>query len=103
MADTGPATATGIVLVAGTITFANEWYNTGKADFKVAVATMFAAAIFDGLQTIDRKAAIGLSVIVLITAFTTKFGGQSVASTVAHIFSQSEQKPHPQATKKKAA
>jgi hypothetical protein len=102
MADT-PATATGIILVAGTMTFANEWYNTGKADFKVAVATMFAAAIFDGLQKVDSKAAIGLSVIVLITAFTTKFGGQSVASTIAHIFSQSTQKQHPQAKQRKAA
>lgn len=101
MAQT-PATATGIILVAGTITFANEWYNTGKADFKVAVATMLAAAIFDGIAKVDERAAVGLSVIVLITAFTTKFGGQSVASTIAKIFSESEQKPHPQVKKKVA-
>ena len=92
----GTATATGIVLVAGTMTFANEWYNTGKADFKVAVATLFAAAIFDGLESVDKKAAIGLSVIVLITAFTTKFGGESVASTIAKIFTKVDKKqPQP--------
>jgi hypothetical protein len=80
------ATATGIILVAGSITFGNEWYQTGKADFKVAVATMFAAAIFDGLARLDDKAAIGLSVVVLLGAFTTRFGGKSVSDTMVELF-----------------
>ena len=79
------ATATGIVLIAGTMTFSNEWYQTGKADFKVAVATMFAAAIFDGLARLDEKAAVGLSIMVLIAATATKFGGKSVIDTVTEM------------------
>lgn len=88
----GVNTATGIVLIAGSMTFANEWYQTGKADFKVAVATLFAAAIFDGLQKVDSKAAIGLSVIVLLAAATTKFGGKSVAETLAGIMNTKQPK-----------
>lgn len=92
----GVNTATGIILVAGTITFANEWYQTGKADFKVAVATMIAAAVFDGISHISPTAGTGLAVIALLAAFTTKFNGKSVADTVAGIFSEATNKKQPQ-------
>jgi hypothetical protein len=90
------ALATGIVLTAGTITFANEWYQTHQVNLRVPVATLLAAAIFDGLSHIDEKAAVGLSVIVLIGAFTTRFNGESVADTLAKLFSASG-KTHKQA------
>lgn len=77
------ASATGIILVAGTITFANEWYQTQQINWRVPVATLIAAAVFDGLAQLDSKAALGLSVIVLIGAFTTRFNGKSVADTVS--------------------
>jgi hypothetical protein len=85
-------TATGIILVAGTITFANEWYQTGKVNWRVPVATMLAAAVFDGLANIDSKAAVGLSIVVLIGAFTTKFGGKSASATLAELFANSNPK-----------
>jgi len=87
--------ATGIILVSGTITFANEWYQTGKVNWRIPVATVLAAAVFDGLAHIDDKAAVGLSVVVLIGAMTTKFGGKSAAETVAGFFQQSTAKPKP--------
>ena len=84
--------ATGIILVAGTITFANEWYQTGKVNWRVPVATVLAAAVFDGLAHIDDKAAVGLAVIVLMGASVTKFGGKSAVETVATFFQQSSAK-----------
>ena len=91
--------ATGIILTAGTITFANEWYQTGKVNWRVPVATVLAAAVFDGLAHIDDKAAVGLSIIVLMGAMTTKFGGHSAAETVAGFFQQSAAKPKPKLKK----
>ena len=96
-------TATGIILIAGTITFSNEWYQTGKVNFKVAVATLIGAAIFDGLSHINDKAAIGLSVMVLLGAFTTKFGGKSVAETLAQTFKTVNKGQPQQRTKRKVA
>jgi hypothetical protein len=88
--------ATGIILVAGTMTFGNEWYVTGKPNWRVPVATLLAAAVFDGLAHIDDKAAVGLSIIVLLGAFTAKFNGKSVSDTLATLFSQSTAKPKTQ-------
>jgi hypothetical protein len=81
------ATATGVILTAGTITFSNEWYQTGAVNWRIPVATLLAAAVFDGLAQLDDKAALGLSVIVLLGAFTTRFNGKSVADTVAQVVS----------------
>ena len=78
--------ATGIILTAGTITFGNEWYQTGKVNWKIPVATVLIAAVFDGLAHIDQNAAVGLSIIVLIGAVTTEFNGKSVADTVGGFF-----------------
>jgi hypothetical protein len=88
--------ATGVILTAGTITFANEWYQTGKVNWRVPVATVLAAAVFDGLAHIDDKAALGLSIIVLFGALTTKFGGKSASETISTFFQQSTTKPKTQ-------
>lgn len=85
MANTGTA----IILLAGTATFANEWYQTGKANFRVPVATLLAAAAIDGLSHIDERAGVGLSIMVLIGAVTVKFSGKSVIDTLAELFSKS--------------
>jgi hypothetical protein len=94
------STATGIILIAGTATFTNEWYQTKKVNFKVPIATLFAAAVFDGFAKLDDKAAIGISVIVLLGALTTKFGGKSVVETVSELMSSTTKK---QTASKKAA
>jgi glucokinase len=94
--------ATGIILVAGTITFSNEWYQTGKINWRVPVATVLAAAVFDGLAHIDDRAAVGLAIIVLMGAAVTEFGGKSASATVASFFQQSAAGTKT-TTKKKAA
>lgn len=89
-------TATAIILFAGTATFANEWWQTHQVNWRIPVATLLLGAAFDGLSRLDPKTATLLSVMVLIGAMTTKFNGNSAASTLAAIFSS---KPH-QSTRK---
>lgn len=96
------STATGIILIAGTATFATEWYNTGKVNWKVPIATLLAAAVFDGLAKLNDKAAIGLSVMVLLGALTTKWGGRSVVETVAAAFTEQTEKKATTTAKKAA-
>ncbi len=61
------AASTGIILTAGTITFANEWLQGGKPNWRVAAATLGSALVFSGLEKLDAEAAVGLAVIVMIT------------------------------------
>lgn len=82
------ATATGIILLAGTITFANEWYQTKQINWRVPVATTFAALIFEGIAHVNNNAATGLAWMALLVAMLTKFNGKSVAGTLADLFNQ---------------
>lgn len=77
------ATATNIILVAGTITFTNEWYQTHQVNWKVPVATLIIAAVFDGLAKLDDHAATGLAIITFIGAITVQFNGKSAANMVS--------------------
>jgi len=79
-------TATGIVLIAGTATFANEWYQTKKVNWKVPIATLLLGAVIDGLNKVDDKAAIGLAIMVAIAASATKFGGKSIIDTMVQLW-----------------
>lgn len=81
-------TATGIILFAGTMTFANEWYQTKAVKWQIPVATLLLAAGFDGLSAIDSGIATTLAVMVLIGAAVTKFNGKSAADTLAGVFSK---------------
>ena len=96
-------TATYIILTAGGMTFVNEWYQTGTVNWRVPVATMLAAAVFDGLSKIDDKAATALAVMALLVAATTKFGGKSVSETVADIFKSTTTKQTTVTASRKAA
>lgn len=82
------STAAGIILIAGGITFTNDWYQEHTINWRVPIATVLAAAIFDGLAKLDDKAAIGVSVMVLIGAFVNKANGKSIADTLSEAFSK---------------
>ena len=92
--------ATGIVLTAGTMTFANEWYQTKQLNFRIPVATLLLAAGFDGLSKLDTKISTTLAVIVFIGALTTEFNGKSTASTLAGLFPATGGKKTTASTKK---
>lgn len=71
------AQSTGIILIAGTISFGNEWLQTSKPNFRIPIATLVSALFLDGVEKIYPKAATGLATIVLITVLFTPFQGKS--------------------------
>lgn len=87
------STATAIVITAGTITFVNEWYQTKQVNWKIPLATILAGLVIDGLSHLNDHAAVGLSVIVMVAALTTKFNGKSVANTVSDTFTAKTSTP----------
>lgn len=79
-------TSSVIILVAGTMTFGNEWYQTKQINWRIPLATIFGALLFDGLAHINDKAATGISIMVLLGAAVARFNGKSVADTVSATF-----------------
>jgi hypothetical protein len=74
-----PSSAPGtIVLLTGTGTFANEWLQTGKPNWRVIPATLLAAWGIELLDHISNGAAMALSIMVAIAGVTTTFGGKSI-------------------------
>lgn len=71
-----------ITLIAGGITFTNQWYQTKKADWKVPVATVLLSAAVGGIAALDDKAATLLSLLILLGASTTQFNGKSFVDTI---------------------
>jgi hypothetical protein len=61
------AASTGLVLTAGVITFANEWLQLGKPNWRIAVGTLGSLVVFAGIEKLDERAAVGLAAIVIIT------------------------------------
>jgi hypothetical protein len=70
--------APGIILVAGTGTFANEWLQTGKPNWRVVPATLLASWGFSALDKLSEKASVSLALMAAIVAVTTTFGGKSI-------------------------
>jgi hypothetical protein len=60
------AKSTGIILVAGSITFVNEWLNN-KINWKIVPATFGTALVFAGIEKLSEPAAVGLATIALIS------------------------------------
>jgi hypothetical protein len=79
-------TATVIIVVAGTTTFANEWWQTKVVNWRIPIATALLAAAFDGLAHLDSGAATGLALMALLGAATVKFNGHSAADTISGLF-----------------
>jgi hypothetical protein len=77
------AQSTGIILIVGSISLANEAVfapiaSGGKinVDFnwRVIPATLIAAALLGGLEQVSPKLAVGLAYISLITVLFARFG-----------------------------
>lgn len=78
-----PAT---IVLVAGSLTFFNEWWQAREIEWRIPVATVIGAAIIEGLATVNSRAASGLAIIILLGAVTSEVKGKSVADSLYDTF-----------------
>lgn len=79
------AQSTGLMLLAGTISFGNEWIQTGKPNFRIPIATLVAALFLDGVEKFAPKAATGLAIIVFITVLATPFQGKSPLQEAASV------------------
>lgn len=77
--------STGIMLVAGGISFGNEWLQTKTVNWRIPVATLFSAAFLNGVEKLYPKAAVGLATIVLITVLVTPLHGKSPMETVLDV------------------
>ena len=100
-----PDTGMKIVLLAGTLTFGNEWYQTHEINWKVPVATVVVAAATAGLGRVSPNGGVALGIMALIVAATTPLNGKSPVQEIAAVVN----KPSPKtknsrtATKGKAA
>lgn len=79
------STAPGIVMIAGGLTFFNEWYQTDKVNWRVPIATFGGAWFVSAIAVVDERAAVGIAVMVLIGASSAKFGGKSVFDEIGAI------------------
>jgi len=61
------AASTGLILAAGSITFANEWLQLDHPNWRIVLGTLGSAVVFSGLEKLDESAAVGLAAIVMIT------------------------------------
>jgi hypothetical protein len=69
------AQSTGVILVAGAISFGNEWLLEHKApDLKIPLATGIAALMLAGAEHINQEIAVGIAWIALITVILAPVG-----------------------------
>jgi glucokinase len=76
------AKSTGIVLTATAISFGNDWVQTKSPNWRIPVAGLVVALIFDGVEKLNETAGVGLSIMMLITVLVTPMHGKSPAQTV---------------------
>jgi hypothetical protein len=76
---------TGLVVTAGTLTFGNEWFQTGKLNWRVPIATLLAAGAIGGVSKASPKGSAALGVMVLIGALVTPFHGKAPIGLAADI------------------
>lgn len=91
----------GLVLAAGTMTFANEWWQTDKPNFRVVVATLIGAGLAGLLAEISPKGSAALGGIIMIGALTTKFNGNSPVTELNSILNAKPGAKRPPARKAK--
>lgn len=77
--------APGIIMIAGTLTFANEWYQVDKINWRVPIATFGAAWLIAGISEVSSNTATGLAVMALIVACVTPLNGKSPVQEIASV------------------
>jgi hypothetical protein len=70
------AKSTGIVLTAVGIGMGNEFIQGHGVNFRMGIAGLGAALFLSGVEKLNQTAAVGISVLLLITVFVTPFKGR---------------------------
>lgn len=78
------AKSTAIILTAGGISFANDFVQTKEPNFRIVIATLALALVFDGIEQINEPAAVGLSIMMLVTAMFAPIHGEAPAVRLAN-------------------
>jgi hypothetical protein len=86
-----------LVLLAGGLTFSNEWLQTRQVNWRVPVATVLAAALVAGVGKVSPGGGTGLGVMALIVAAATPFNGKSPIQEIGSVINK-PQKPKSTAT-----
>jgi hypothetical protein len=74
-----------LVLLAGTLTFTNEWIQTHEINWRVPVATVLAAAAIAGVSKVSPGGATSLGVMAVIVAAATPLNGKSPIQEIASV------------------
>jgi hypothetical protein len=86
-----------MVLVAGTLTLANEWLQTKDINWRVPVATVLAAAAVAVIGKVSPNGGTALGVMALIVAAATPLNGKSPIQQIGATVN-SPAKPHRKTT-----
>lgn len=78
-----------LVLLAGTLTFSNEWLQTRQLNWRVPVATVLAAAATSGFGHVSPNGAASLGVMALIAAAATPLNGKSPIQEISSFVNSS--------------
>jgi hypothetical protein len=71
------------VLAAGTLTFGNEWLQTGQVNWRVPIATLLGAGAIGAVGVLSASAANALGVMVFIAAASMRSNGKSAIDEFA--------------------
>lgn len=74
-----------LVLVAGTLTFGNEWIQLHEINWRIPVATVLAAAATGAIGRASPGGAASIGVMALIAAAATPLRGRSPIQELAHV------------------
>jgi hypothetical protein len=65
-----------IILVTAFIAFANEWYQTDKPNFRIPVAGVLMAWVFEGIENLNENAGVGVAYMVFISSLLVPVKGE---------------------------
>jgi hypothetical protein len=88
-----------LVLLAGTLTLANEWLQTKDINWRVPVATVLAAAATAAIGKVSPNGATALGIMALIVAAATPLNGKSPIQQIGATVN-TPAKPHKKTTVK---
>lgn len=83
-----------LVLLAGTLTFTNEWLQTHEVNWRVPVATVLAAAVTAGISKVSSGGSTALGIMVLIVAASTPINGKSPIQEIGSVVNSSPTRKH---------
>lgn len=96
-----PDTGMKFVLVAGTMSFGNEWFQTKKVNWRIPVATVLAGAATAGIGRVSPGGAASLGVMAIIVASTTSLNGKSPIEELLTVVNHPKTKTTVTVTRKK--